>query len=473
MRMAEIVVVGAGLNGLLAAMMLAKDGHHVVVLEKDPAPPPHTADTAWSDWERRGINQFRLPHFLASRWRQVVEAEAPEVVPLLENAGALRANPIADAPESLTGGHQQGDERFDVLTGRRPVVEACVARSAESTAGVTMRRGVEVTALQVATTQPVPRICGVVLDSGEQLGADLVVDASGRRSGLPRLLTEAGAAPPREEVEDSGFVYYGRHFRSRDGSLPFSFGPPLQHYQSVTTLTLPADNLTWSVTLVGRARDTELRALSDPETWERVARSYPLIAHWLDGDPVEDRMAVISGIEDRIRHFSDDSGPLATGVVAVGDSWSCTNPSLGRGASIGALHVQTLRDEIRNHGLDDVATLTEAFCDATTRVVEPWYRTTLAFDRHRLAEMAAQIDGERYQPDDPTWNLTKALEKATGSDGDALRAFADIGTVQHLPDVVFSRPGLLDTVLEKGAGWEDDAPPGPSRDELLALIHGE
>ena len=70
--MAEIVVIGAGLNGLLAAMMLAKDGHRVVVVEKDAAPPPPTADAAWSAWERSGVNQFRLPHFLASRWRQVV-----------------------------------------------------------------------------------------------------------------------------------------------------------------------------------------------------------------------------------------------------------------------------------------------------------------------------------------------------------------------------------------------------------------
>ena len=470
--MAEIVVIGAGLNGLLAAMMLGKDGHRVVVLEQDPAAPPSTADAAWGDWERRGINQFRLPHFLASRWRQVVDAEVPELVSLLEASGALRTNPIAAAPESITGGWQEGDERFDVVTGRRPVVEACVARQAESTPGVTVRRGVKVSALQVDSTEPVPQIVGVVTDSGEQLRADLVVDASGRRSHLPRLLTDAGAATPAEDVEDSGFVYYGRHFRSRDGALPFSFGPPLQHYASVTTLTLPADNNTWSVTLVGRARDTELRALTDPATWERVARSYPLIAHWLDGDPVEDRLAVLSGIEDRIRYFYDEKGPLASGIVAVGDSWSCTNPSLGRGASIGAVHVQALRDDIRATGLDDPMAFAQAFAETTARVVEPWYRTTLSFDRHRLAEMAAQIEGDRYEPDDPTWSVSKALEKAAGVDGAALRAFADIATVQQLPEEVFARPGLLDTVLEKGAGWENDTPPGPTRDELLAIIQG-
>ena len=39
--------------------------------------------------------------------------------------------------------------------------------------------------------------------------------------------------------------------------------------------------------------------------------------------------------------------PVATGLVAVGDSWACTNPSIGRGASIGLLHAVALRDVLR------------------------------------------------------------------------------------------------------------------------------
>jgi len=44
---ARIVVLGAGVCGLAAAMLLARDRHDVTVLERDPAPVPDTAGQAW------------------------------------------------------------------------------------------------------------------------------------------------------------------------------------------------------------------------------------------------------------------------------------------------------------------------------------------------------------------------------------------------------------------------------------------
>ena len=51
-------------------------------------------------------------------------------------------------------------------------------------------------------------------------------------------------------------------------------------------------------------------------------------------------------IEDRIRSLVVDGRPVATGVLTVGDSWACTNPSVGRGISIGMLHAVALRDTL-------------------------------------------------------------------------------------------------------------------------------
>jgi glycine/D-amino acid oxidase-like deaminating enzyme len=45
--MARIVVIGAGVVALGAAMLLAADRHQVIVLERDPAGPPDDPAEAW------------------------------------------------------------------------------------------------------------------------------------------------------------------------------------------------------------------------------------------------------------------------------------------------------------------------------------------------------------------------------------------------------------------------------------------
>ncbi len=40
--MPDIVVMGGGLCGMASALLLARDGHTVTVLERDPEPPPST-----------------------------------------------------------------------------------------------------------------------------------------------------------------------------------------------------------------------------------------------------------------------------------------------------------------------------------------------------------------------------------------------------------------------------------------------
>ena len=65
--MAKIVVLGAGVCGLAAGMILARDGHDVTVLERDPAGVPDTPGEAWERWTRSGVAQFRQPHYLHPR----------------------------------------------------------------------------------------------------------------------------------------------------------------------------------------------------------------------------------------------------------------------------------------------------------------------------------------------------------------------------------------------------------------------
>jgi 2-polyprenyl-6-methoxyphenol hydroxylase-like FAD-dependent oxidoreductase len=465
--MADVVMVGGGFVGLCAAMMLGRDGHHVTVVERDPAPPPPNATEAWDAWDRRGVNQFRLLHFLLARARAVADAELPGLTDALLDEGALRFDSMAGLPEAITGGTRADDDRFVTITGRRPMIEAVVARVAASAPGVEIRRGHAVSGLRSEPgADGIPHVTGVVLDDGTALDADLVVDATGRRSPLPRWLAGIGARPLPETIEDSGFLYYGRHFRSGDGSVPPPFGPPLQHYDSLSLLTLPADNGTWGVGIVTSAKDIALRVARDVDTWERIVRSYPLVAHWIDGEPLGD-VAVMAKIEDRTRQFCPDGVPLATGIVPLADSWACTNPSLGRGISIGLMHAGCLRDAGREPGFGDAREFAQRWDELTTERVDPYLRETVAFDRHRLAEIDAQIAGTVYETDDESWLLGVALDANAARDPDILRARVATGHLLATMADVEALPGVRERLVSLGS---PEAMPGPTRKELVALL---
>ena len=447
-------------------MMLANDGHDVTVLERDPAPPT-PPDTAWDAWDRRGVNQFKMLHFFLPRFREVADAELPGLTDAMVAAGALKMNPLDGIPDEATGGRRAGDERFECVTARRPVGESIIAGFAAATSGLTIRRGVAVAGL-LTNTGPdgIVHVTGVRTEEGEDLPADLVVDSGGRRSAMASWLREAGSPGPKEMTEDSGFVYYGRHFRSADGSIPPAFGGLLQPYGSVSLLTLPADNGTWGVGVIASSKDGALRGLIESDCWEKVVRSYPMVAHWIDAEPITD-VKLMAKIEDRQRTYVVDGVPVATGVVPLADAWACTNPSLGRGISMGMVHAAALRTLLSDGPLDDPRAQAIRWHELTTESVEPLFVDTLVFDRHRLAEIEATIEGRPYETDDPGWALGNALAASIMRDPDLLRGFMEVVSLLDTGVGVMSRPGIA----ERAIALADATPlPGLDRAELLTLV---
>ncbi|MEV4538257.1 FAD-dependent oxidoreductase [Asanoa sp. NPDC049518] len=461
--MSRILVLGAGLCGLSTAMLLARDGHHVTVLERDPAEPPPVAD-AWEAWQRPGVNQFRLPHLMAARWRVEMARELPHVLDDLVAVGGLRTNLLGLLPSAQRGDWRSGDEIFETVTARRPVLEAVMAGAAAATPDVTIRRGITVSGLLTEGT----RVTGVLAEGGHTLRADLVVDCGGRRSAVASWLVAAGARPPAEERADCGFVYYGRHFR---GAMPEGRTNVVQRHESASILTLPGDNGTWSVAVITSARDRVMRGLREPARWDAAVALYPLAAHWCDGEPTPG-VDVMAGIEDRHRSFVVDGEPVATGVVAVGDAWACTNPSLGRGAAIGLLHAIGLRDVLRDTDAGEHEKLVRGFHDWTMANVEPLYRGTLWFDAHRLAELDADAEGVPYRPGDPRWAFGLATFAASLGDEEVARAYQSLSSLLSTPDDLRARPGLPEKIMKLGAGAPNYPLPGPGRRELLAAIGG-
>ena len=468
--MPRITVLGAGVCGLAAAMLLARDGHDVTVLERDPAPVPDTLDEALTSWERGGVAQFRQAHYVQPRGREVLEECLPDVRAALAAAGALQFNALGGMPPTIADRTPRpGDERFATITARRPVIESVLARAAQAEPGVEIRRGVAVEALTARSYDGTPHVTGVRTAGGDDLLGDLVVDAGGRRSALPRLLEAVGARPPLEQAEDSGFIYYTRFFRSCDGGRPESRAAPLTPMPSFSVLTLPGDNDTWSVTLYISAGDRPLKALRHAEDWDTVLAACPRHAHWADAEPLTDVLAM-GGVVDRYRRMVVDGEPVATGVVMLGDALACTNPSLGRGITLGLMHALRLRDVVRHH-LEHRVEMAEVWDTVTEVELTPWYRATVAEDHARRAALEADRAGAAPPPPPGgDAGVLVRLPRAAIVDADLFRAFLSIRSCLTLPEEVLARPGLAERVRELAR--EAGPPPrlGPDRAQLLALL---
>lgn len=463
----NIVVIGAGLTGLTCALLLARDGHRVAVIERDPSPPPDGPDTAWNSWGRPGVSQFRQPHLFLPRWTREIERELPDLLAGMIAGGASRVNLLHLQPESVTHGWRPGDEAFDTITARRPVVEAALSRVAESEPSITVRRGVRLEGLLTAPgTSAIPHVVGVATSDGP-IPADLVVDAAGRRTPVPALVRLLRGATPVETREPCGFIYFSRHFRSADGRVPSGHGSALTHHPSLSVLALPCDRGTYSVGLIVSARDRRLRALRHPDVWFDVAGLSPVAAAWVaQGEPITDVMP-IAGIEDVCRSYVRDGQPVVTGIVAVGDSAAATNPSLGRGASIGVLHACALRDAVRDVSADPVAVV-QAFHAATAAAVTPWVTATTWFDRHRLAEIEADMEERPYVTDDVAWHGSTALRVGVSHDPVLARAASKLAGLIAAPPEVFVDPDIQRRLApyRSQPGYPSE---GPTRADLLRV----
>lgn len=463
--MGRIVVCGGSVVGLAVARMLARDGHEVTVLESDPDGVPGIPVDAWSTWNRGGVAQFRQPHVLFARFRQVVDEELPGTTERLLRAGCVWADYLHPLPPGIADrSRRPGDDDLLFVTGRRPVVEAVLAAAAEEEPGVTVRRGVRVTGFVPGpSAEPgVAHVAGVRTATGEQILADLVVDAMGRRSRSADWVAGLGGRAPHVQSEDSGFAYYTRYFTGP--TPPRRIGRALVPMGSITLLTLHGDNDTWSVTVFAQTGDAPLKALRDAACFTRVVQACPMQAHWLDGTPITEVLPM-AGIVDRYRRFAVDGVPVATGLAAVGDAWACTNPSAGRGTSIGLLHAQVLRNVVRKH-LDDPAALARDWDEGTERVVAPYYWNQIRADRARFAEMEALRQGT--EPPVATSAMAR-LVAAAGHDPDAYRALVETVLCVSLPQDVLERPAVR-AATETYGHLASPAAPGPGRNELLRIL---
>ena len=204
--MASVVVVGAGINGVTAAIELKKRGHKVILLDPGPLPHPLAASTdiskavrtaygadeeyaalaersipLWREWNRQFETElYHEIGFLFLRQQQMRPGDFEfESLRVLEQEGrkveridsaTLRERFPAWKAEHYRDGFFERQAGY-VESGR--VVALLIERA--KSLGVELREGNQFTGLDEGDG----RVKGVLLDNGQRISGDLVVMAVG------------------------------------------------------------------------------------------------------------------------------------------------------------------------------------------------------------------------------------------------------------------------------------------------------
>ena len=387
--MTRAVIAGGGFAGLAGALFMARRGHSVTLVERDPEPPDGTPDDDADTWRHPGVSQARQSHAMLGRARRVLVDEAPDVL------HALLARGVHEVPIVFGAGRLEGES---MLLSRRLVAEAELRRIVAREPGITLLVGDAVAGLQVSTAGAVAVVTGVDLRSGASVAADLVVDASGRRSALPDWFAQAGLRAPVDERQDCGFFYLTRYYRVRSGcATPPSRIPASIALDYASVFALGADNDTFSLTVTLSVDDPYRTALRQPDHFDAFLNAVPHSAPWIRaGEPISD-ISTMSRIENRRRRLTTDDGPIVGGIVAIGDAALHTNPTLGRGISMGLWHAQHLAD-VAHSVPDDAVGFVERFSSWTDDHLGVWFDSQVLADADALARLAAGLRGERLAP---------------------------------------------------------------------------
>jgi glycine/D-amino acid oxidase-like deaminating enzyme len=115
----RIVIVGAS-AGCFAALLLARAGHDVQVLEKDRLELARDVESAAANAFRSSAPQIVQPHIIMARCRQLLIERRPDVYEQLLNAGVVET-PLSRRcrRRSLDTAARAGDEQLTMLMTRR------------------------------------------------------------------------------------------------------------------------------------------------------------------------------------------------------------------------------------------------------------------------------------------------------------------------------------------------------------------
>jgi 2-polyprenyl-6-methoxyphenol hydroxylase-like FAD-dependent oxidoreductase len=431
----QIAIIGSGPTGLMLGSALARRGHEVVSVDRDPGP------AADGTWHRKGVMQFEHAHGFRGQVSDHLAVEWPEALAAWADLGAEPV--LMDVPGV-------GPVRVGTRS-RRSTFERALRIAAAGVPGLTLRVG-HVDALLEEPGATTARVRGILV-GGEPVLADLVVDASGRSGRL--------VADPAVEG-DCGIAYVDRTYQLLPGADPGPMAMPIGWFgvfDGYQTLLFLHERGHFSVLFVRPTADPDLKDLRHEEVFEAAARAVPGLAEWTD--PARSRPTSPVLVGGSLRNvFRPQKG--RAGLVAVGDAVTTTTPTAGRGIAMVAMQLDGLLGLA--DGGADLATIADPFgrwCEDHLRI---WV------DDHVLSndEAVRRWQGADLDLDAPL--TSSAILDAAQVDPRIQEYAGPFGGMQIDLDALRAAEPMARAVYE--SGWRAPYSPGPTRDELVSVIRG-
>jgi len=476
--MRTVIVVGAGMAGLAAALALGRRGCQVVLCERDPTPVPSGIEELWTAWPRPGTPQARLLHIFQPRFCREMRTHAPDILDRARAAGALPFNHSTRRPG---GDSMPEDGELEGLYCRRPIMEGVLRRAVEAEPGIKVRAGCTVAGLLAKPSgyDGLPGVVGVRTRDGTEVRADAVVMAGGRTLPLPAWLKAIGAVTAEEVVEDCGGLYFGRYFRVLPTVEDPTRGMPPQMILDLGYLGVvvsAGDNGSFCVILGPGAEDRELRVLHKAEAFMVAARSIPALAPWLAPEksvPIG-RVDALGRLNNLLRRFIVADRPLALGLFVIGDARCQTDPSIGWGAGLGVSQAFTLA-ELLTEGPADPLAQALAFEGRVAGELEGWYRLIVEQNRAHARVWLGGQDRPPSSPEEDFEAYVRTVVAPAGAEDPAVfQAVVRRRTLLDAPDALARNIAVLERAATLAAARRPPpvppAPLGPTREELLAMI---
>lgn len=372
--MTSALVLGGGFAGILAAKALAAHFDEVTVVEAHRYPAgPGT---------RAGVPQAFHSHVLVTAGVRALEALLPGAPAQLLAVGAHRRG-LPDGALILTaqGWFRRYETGAFLVSCSRSLMDHVLRTRVLGEGRVAVRAETRVLGL----LGDAKRVTGVLLRgpgaSVESVRADLVVDATGRRSQAAHWLDALGAPGVEQEIVDPGQAYATRVYRAPAGlaeEMPavMLHPRPAGGRPGLGATLLPIEGGRWIVTLTGTA------SCAPPTDEGGFTKALGALGSTLVADLVRasEPLAPVRPYRDtaNLRRYHERRTPVE-GFLVLGDALAAVNPVYSHGMSVAALGVLRMDRELAAHGTDPA--VFPAVQAAVAEEAETSWRMAIAQDR--------------------------------------------------------------------------------------------